>query len=142
MTEENTRVTRRFVYAGRLLTTKKALCHTWLEADDPERVRLLPKAKATVIGGIYTIDVDGDQYYPGSVAFTGERVEPEEVAALEAAAHAEGVRHAQAALEKNMARESELKALCAPLRALVGKQVGWANRSALLAYITTEIGRG
>jgi hypothetical protein len=140
------RVTRRFVYAGRLLTGKGTLCHAWVAEEDVagDTVRLFPKAKGSAIGSVYTIDLtdDGTSYYNNSVQYTGDRADSDVVLKLEATAHADGVRHARMALEKNHSRESEIKALCAPLRELVGKQVGWANRSALIAYITSEISRG
>lgn len=143
------RTSRRFVYAGRLLTVKGTLCPGWIDelsiGLDPEEwlTSLLPKAKASVVGGIYTIDfTTEDSYFPGSVSWTGESVERDIVLLLEAKAQATGVRHAQMTLERNEARSSELKELCAPLRELVAKQVSWSQRAALIAYITSEISRG
>lgn len=144
MTEEA--VEQRFVYAGKRCTTKHTLVCSWLpegadvEADD---VRLFPKSKGSVIGGIYTIKVVGDtSYLPNSVTFTGERATPDVVLAFEARDHRDGVIHTTRTLERNASRTSPIKELCGPLRELVGKQVGWANRAALLAYINSEISRG
>lgn len=144
MSEEETITERRFVYAGRRRTTTNKLVHSWLpegasvEADD---VRLFAKAKGTVIGGIYTIEAGDTTYSPGSVRFTGERADRDTTLAFEALDRVAGTAHSQEALERNAARNSEIKELCAPLRELVRKQVGWQNRAALLAYITSEIGR-
>jgi hypothetical protein len=135
---------QRFIYGGKRMTVAKKLIPYWLPEDDPdgEDGRLLPKAKGTVIGGIYSIKVNGDSYVPNSVTFTGDRVDRDTALLLESHDHADGVRHAEATLERNAARTSELKELCAPLRALVGKQVGWNNRAALINYILSEITRG
>jgi hypothetical protein len=61
---------------------------------------------------------------------------------MESRDRVDGSSHALQALERNHARQSEIKELCTPLRELVGKQVGWANRTALIHYITSEISRG
>lgn len=142
MTEDFTE--QRFIYAGKRMTTTKKLCFCWLpETDDPsdDHLRLFPKARGGTIGGIYTIKVNQESYLPNSVTFTGDRVDGEVAVLLEAQDRADGVRHANITLERNAARQSELKELCAPLRALVHKQVGWANRAALIAYITSEVSR-
>jgi hypothetical protein len=135
---------QRFVYAGKRFTTSKKLVYYWVPEDDPlgEDGRLLPKGKGSIIGGIYTIQVNDDSYLPSSVSWTGDRVDRDTALVLEARDHADGVRHAEITLERSAARTSELKELCAPLRELVGKQVGWANRAALVAYITSEVTRG
>jgi hypothetical protein len=136
---------QRFIYAGKRLTVDKKLVSCWIPEDgvwDESNVRLFPKAKAGAIGGIYTIKVSEDSYLPSSVTYTGEGVDRDIRAQLEARDRADGSQHALNTLERNAARKSELKDMCAPLRELVGKQVGWASRAALLSYITSEISRG
>lgn len=136
---------QRFIYAGKRITVDKKLVSCWIPEDgvwDESNVRLFPKAKAGVIGGIYTIMVTEDSYLPSSVSYSGENVDRDIRLQLEARDRADGSQHALTTLERNAARKSELKELCAPLRELVGRQVGWASRAALLSYITSEIGRG
>lgn len=136
-------VEQRFIYAGRRLTTDKKLVFAWLaEGDVDKDLRIFPKAKGSVIGGIYTIKVNEDSYVPRSVTYTGDRADRELALQFEAEDRIDGVKHSTITLERNNARTSEIKELCAPLRELVGKQVGWAARAALLSYITSEIGRG
>lgn len=135
---------RRFIYAGKRLTTKGALVHTWLPdgaRPEDDAVRIFPKAKGMVIGGIYTLQADDTHYVASSPSYTGDRVDDDAIALLESRHRAESTRHAQAALEKNHARQSELSELCQPLRELVRKQIGWNNRAALIAAITAEVSR-
>lgn len=137
-------VAKTFVYAGKRLTVKGQLVHAWIpegQGTNENEVRPFPKAKGTVIGGKYTIEVNKDSYKPTSVTYTGERAHEDIRADLDAADRANSVTHARQALERNHARESEIKELCQPLREIVGRQVGWANRAALIAYITSEISR-
>lgn len=132
----------RFIYAGKRVTTKGALVHAWLPEEaspDNDEVRIFTKAKGTVVGGIYTIRSDDSHYMAGSVSYTGDRADEDTVRLLESRHRAESTRHAQAALEKNHARQSEISELCKPLRELVRKQIGWSNRAALIASITAEI---
>jgi hypothetical protein len=140
--------TRRFVYAGRRLTVKGQLVHAWLpeelafEGYEEEALRLFPKAKGAVIGGVYTIEASDTTYQPSSVSYTGDRTDDATRLRMEAVDRIDGTHHAGKALERNHARQSEIKELCAPLRELVGRQVGWANRAALIQFITSEITRG
>jgi hypothetical protein len=134
----------RFVYAGRRLTSKNTLVHAWLPegaSAEHDEIRLFTKAKGLFVGGIYTIRTSDAEYIPSSVTFTGDEATHDVTTILEARAYADGVIHARLALERNAARRSEIKELCAPLRELVAKQIGWDRRAALLAYITAEISR-
>jgi hypothetical protein len=143
MADQSDLVEQRFIYAGRRLSQKK-LVYCWLSEGDESidsNLRLFPKAKGSVIGGIYTIKVSADSYVPASVTYTGDRADRTVAVAFEATDRADGVSHSTVTLERNDARTSEIKELCAPLRELVGKQVGWSSRAALLAYITSEISR-
>lgn len=136
---------QRYVYAGKVLTATNTLVHAWLPEDqlDEGKLKLFTKAKGSVIGGVYRIDVDSDgtTYVPGSVTYLAERVDRDIVIELEARSRADGVQHARRLMERNDARSSEIRELCEPLRDVVKRQVGWANRSAMIAFITAEITR-
>ena len=143
------RLTVRYIYMGRRLIGDK-LTPAWAResklpgVDDLATMPMtrLPKVKGSVVGGIYTVDEQGDSYFPASASYTGEIVSDDIRTVLEATAHAAEVRASKKALERNHARQDVLKDLCAPLREVVGKQVGYGNRAAVIAYITTEISRG
>lgn len=136
-------VTRRFVYAGKR-RSGKSLVPVWLpEGAEPVEANMVAytKAKGHLIGGIYEILVseNGDTYRPTSVSFVEPGSDHELTLMFEADDRSAGVRHRLSQLERS--QDSQIKDLCAPLRELVNKQVGWANRAALMSYIASEITR-
>lgn len=154
-TEEPTMDLLTVTYAGRRYTTKGKLMHAWAidgynDDQDPTDVALFAKASGSVIGGIYTCHGTIDRTATGevigvtlnrdSLTYTGERIPNEEtILAWRTATMTDSTRDERAKLERNHARNNEVRALCQPLRQLLDKQVGYARRAALLAVILSEL---
>jgi len=135
-TDERGLTTQRWVYAGKALSGI-GICHAWL-GPDGER-SLFTKVKGSVIGGIYEVQAN-DKFALPNPSWTGDKVDPERCLELVAESRAVEVDHARRQREKKEANRDELRELCAPLKVLMGKQIG-RRRAALLAAIIDEITR-
>jgi hypothetical protein len=144
MTEQTeTKPVERWTYTGRRRGAKNLTYYAWIDKSGEDR--WYRKLRASVIGGIYTVEVDRSSenvsVYPASLQYTGDRVEPEKRADWELRDRTLMVTIERERLEKKHAGESEFDKAMAPLRQLYAQQRTWSQRAALTAMVLSELGR-
>jgi hypothetical protein len=142
-TQDTTVIT--VTYIGRRAAKGNATAYVFVADGDAEGEERWYKKSlgARIVGGRYSIEERANgAVLANTLTFIEKHSDEDKVAEWVATDRADAVRLEQVRLAKRVERDDdEFTALCAPLRALVEKQVGWARRAALIAAITAEVSR-
>lgn len=139
--------TARFVYVGKRQHSR-GLAHAWLREDDLDGDEMLyTKLKASVVGGVYEVEIveqddDHTTVRAGTLGWQGEKVDDGDlVANWELRSRAAQQAHDVEKAEKRAASDSELARAMDPLRRIIWRDGNPSRRWALAHAITQELMR-
>lgn len=139
MSAEET-VTVCWTYAGRRLGDTTKPVHEWVDTDD--KARRFAGVAGSAVGGIYEIDTtpDGSQCYPGSLKFTGDKLDdPDRVAQWQLLDKQTRATVAMQAAERRASKHTELESAMAPLIRVVQGCRTRADANAVIQRIQADL---